>query len=676
MKHYCITFLLCLMGTSMLQAQKITRVEPLSWWTDMRCPLTLMFYGENLQDAQITVQKKQGKRYVATEGLTVSAQHNAESKNYLFAEIDVREAGEYRFVLTKGKQKATCNYIVNTRREGSAERQSFTTADVIYLLMPDRFVDGDETNNSSPLTKEKGNKANIHGRYGGDIQGIINSLDYIKSIGATTVWPTPLLLDNEEAWSYHGYACADYYHIDPRFGSNEQYKQMVSTAHEKGLKFIMDIVTNHCGLAHWWMEDLPYHDWIHQFDQYTQTNNVFSANYDPNASRYDLHQNESGWFDTHMPDMNLDNPDLLQYFKQWAIWWIEYADLDGLRVDTYPYNEKLPMSEWCKAIREEYPNINIVGECWTRPASNVAYWQADAKNYDGFNSHLPSVMDFPVEESIRQALENEGKGWGEGMCRVYDAMSQDYLYADLNKLLVFVGNHDMEHIADIVLNNDLRRVKIAITLMATMRGIPQLFAGDEMGQRSADITMGHSGLRQLLPDLSTLTAEQQDLLDYQKRLFGFRLNEPVIHNGRTMHFMARNNTYAYFRYTDDGAVFVFVNASEEAQNIPWHTYQEILCKYQPTGKDIVSETLIDTRKPYSIAPLSCMVVRLEGKKEGVIRIGTPSDKAPKYIVDGVEVKDISSIDPKTVQSATVLKGEKAIEQYSAPDGVIVITTKQ
>lgn len=610
MKKTLLTGLLAFSCAVMLNAQKINRVEPLSWWTGMHCPLTLMFHGENLQDAQISVQKREGRKLIPTQGLTVVEQHNAESANYLFADIDVKEAGEYVFTLKKGKKKVSVPYTVNTRREGSRERESFTSADVIYLLMPDRFADGDPTNNSTPFTREQGDKNNIHGRYGGDIQGIIDSLDYIKSLGATTIWPTPLLLDNEEGWSYHGYACADYYHIDPRFGSNELYKEMVSIAHSKGLRFIMDIVTNHCGLAHWWIEDLPYQDWIHQHDHYTQTNNVFSANYDPNASEYDLRLNETGWFDTHMPDMNLDNPDLLQYFKQWAIWWIEYADLDGLRVDTYPYNEKGPMSEWCKAVRAEYPNINIVGECWTRPAANVAYWQAGARNYDGFNSNLSCVMDFPVEEAIRQALENEGKGWGEGMARVYDAMSQDYQYADVNNLLLFVGNHDMDHIADIVLHQDLRRVKLGITLIATLRGIPQLYAGDEAGQRSLDLSKGHSGLRQPLTAENRLSPEQKDLLDYHRTLFGYRLSEPVLHTGKTMHFMSRDNTYAYFRYTDEGAVFVFLNAAESEANIPWTHYQEILKQYNPQGTDILNGNRINTEEACTVAPLSALVVKL------------------------------------------------------------------
>lgn len=600
----------CIILCAALSAQTISKVEPLSWWTDMNCPLTLMFYGNNLQDAKITIQKYEGNKRIPTQGLILKGQHNAESPNYLFADIEVREAGNYLFTLQKGKKKTSVRYTINTRRAGSKERASFTTKDVIYLLMPDRFVDGDSTNNYMTSVKEPTDKQNIHGRYGGDIQGIINSLDYIKDLGATMVWSTPLLLDNEESWSYHGYACADYYHIDPRFGSNELYKHLVSTAHQKGLGMIMDIVTNHCGLAHWWMNDLPYNDWIHQYPEYTQTNNVFTTHYDINASQYDLNLHQTGWFDTHMPDMNLDNPDLLQYFKQWAIWWVEYADLDGLRVDTYPYNEKHPMSEWCKAVREEYPNINIVGECWTRPASNIAYWQADARNADGFNSHLPSVMDFPTEEAVRQALENNGEGWGNGLTRVYDAIAQDYLYADVNNLLVFLGNHDMDHIADVVLDNDLRRVKLAITMAATMRGILQIYTGDEFGQRSRDLSMGHSGLRQPLLSENELTPEQTDLLNYHRRLLRFRHDEPVLHNGKTMHFMSRDNTYAYFRYTEEGAVFVFLNASEQEKSIPWEHYAEISGRYNPVGQEVFTQSSVSMQDEYVVPPLSSVVIKL------------------------------------------------------------------
>ena len=609
--------IISLLAMSMVMNAKpvIQRVEPLCWWTEMNTPLTLLFQGEDLADAQVTVQEVVGNKVMRGQclGLVPKAQHNAESPNYLFVDMDVKQAGTYRITLTKNKKKATWTYTINSRREGSRMRQSFTSADVVYLIMSDRFVDGDENNNDLPQMAEKTDKSNIHGRFGGDIAGIISQLDHISRLGATAIWPTPLLEDNEAAWSYHGYACSDYYHIDPRYGSNELYCSMVEKAHEKGIKVLMDMVPNHCGSTHWWMKDLPYHDWINQFDEFTTTSNVFSANYDTNASEYDRKLSNRGWFDKPMPDMNLENPDLLKYFQQWAIWWIEYANLDGLRVDTYPYIEPVPGSKWLKAIREEYPNINIVGECWTRPASAVAYWQSGVKNYNGFDSNLPTVMDFPVEESIRQALENDGKEWGAGLTRVYDAVAQDYLYADVNKLFMFLGNHDMDRFADIVKDHDPRRVKLGYVLLATMRGIPQVFAGDEYAMRSADRSMGHSTLRMPLPLGKDVTLEQQEMFDFQSRLFQWRKGEPVIHTGRTMHFLGRDNTYAFFRYNESEAVFVFVNASEEERAVPTAHYADILDKYNANGEDIRSEEKIDLTHKDRIDAPQCALVEKQKK---------------------------------------------------------------
>lgn len=612
-----VTAILLLMCLPTAATPRVEHAEPLCWWTNMQCPLTLMLYGEDLQDAQVIVQNLRNGRPVkgTCEGLVVKSQHNAESPNYLFVDMDVREAGTYRITLRKGNKKTSCDYTIHTRREGSRERSSFSSADVVYLIMSDRFVDGDTTNNAVPTMREAADKSNIHGRWGGDIAGIVQSLDHISQLGATAIWPTPLLCDDEATFSYHGYACSDYYHIDPRYGSNEEYREMVAQAHGKGIKVLMDMVPNHCGTAHWWFEDLPYADWVNQWKEYTTTSNIFSANYDIHASAYDKEHSNNGWFDHMMADMNLNNPDVLKYFTQWAIWWIEYAHLDGLRVDTYPYIEPLPASQWLAAIRNEYPNINIVGECWTRPASAVAYWQDGVQNYNGFRSHLPSVMDFPLNEAIRQALGDDGNYWGGGMMKVYDALAADYLYADVNKLLIFAGNHDMDRIADVVKDNDLRRVKLSMALLATMRGIPQLFAGDEYGMRSSDMSKGHSTLRMPLPVEDTLHSAQKDMFDYQSRLFQFRKNEPILHTGKMMHFATRDNTYAYFRYTDEGAVFVYINASEEERTIPTAHYAEILGKYNPMGKDVLNgNSLIDLSRGDIVAdPLSALVVKLHKK---------------------------------------------------------------
>lgn len=599
----------------MTAAPKIEQVEPLSWWTGMQMPLTLLFHGEDLQDAQVSVQQLNKGKVMrgACLGLVPKSQHNAESANYLFVDMEVNQPGTYRITLKKGKKKATYDYVIAERKAGSRERKSFDASDVVYLIMSDRFVDGDESNNSTTDTQEKADKSNVNGRWGGDIQGIINSFDHISKLGCTAIWPTPMLGDDEAAWSYHGYACSDYYHIDPRYGSNELYAEMVQKAHAKGLKILMDMVPNHCGAAHWWMKDLPYQDWINQFPEFTNTNNVFTANYDVNASEYDRKLSNRGWFDHPMPDMNLENPDLLKYFQQWAIWWIEYADLDGLRVDTYPYIEKIPGSMWLKAIREEYPNINIVGECWTRPAPAVAYWQSGTKNFDGFDSYLPTVMDFPVEEAIRQALENDGNYWGGGLTKVYDALTMDYMYADVNKLLMFLGNHDMARITDVVKDKDPRRVKLGYVLLATMRGIPQVLYGDEYAMTSAnkEDVGNHSYLRAPLPQGDEVTARMQDMYDFQSKLFQWRKNEPVLHWGKTMHFLTRNNTYAFFRYNEKEAVFVFANGAEEARTIPTDTYAEILSKYNAVGVNPMTGEKVDlNRKDLRVPALGTMIVKL------------------------------------------------------------------
>lgn len=363
----------------------------------------------------------------------------------------------------------------------------------------------------------------------------------------------------------------------------------------------MDIVTNHCGAAHWWMKDMPFNDWVHKFDSYTGTNNLFSTNMDTNASKYDLNIQESGWFVESMPDMNLDNPYMLQYFKQWAIWWIEYAGLDGLRVDTYPYNEKQPMSEWCKAVREEYPNMNIVGECWTSSIPQLAYWQADNANKDGFNSNLPSIMDFPLRDVICEALPSNGKNWGEGMIKVYNALSHDFVYQDLSNMLIFTANHDTDRIGDIVKKSP-KRAKIAMTMLATMRGIPQIFSGDEMMFVSKDLSMGHGGLRVDFPGgwstdkVNLFNADERgkvesDVFNHTKHLFNWRKSKDVIHNGKTLHFGTRDNTYAYFRYNDSEAVFVFINNSKDKKTIPWSNYAEIT-ESLTDGVDVVTGNAI------------------------------------------------------------------------------------
>ena len=627
----------------MEESDYISRVEPLSWWTGMKTPLQLLVNGKDIAlcDVRIEPDSAQLSGPLCPDGgsgVKVTAVHRADSPNYLFVDVDVAPdalTGTYSLVFTRDGESFRYPYEIARRAEGSARRGSFSTADMIYLIMSDRFANGDPFNDSTPDTAEKADRSGLFGRHGGDLQGIINHLDYIADLGATAIWCTPVLLDNEPAGSYHGYACSDYYRVDPRFGTNELYREFVDKAHALGLKVVMDIVTNHCGAAHWWMKDLPFKDWIHRFPEYTGTSNCFSVNMDPNASEYDLNIQESGWFVPSMPDMNLDNPYVLNYFKQWAVWWIEYAGLDGLRVDTYPYNEKQPMSEWCASVLAEYPDFNIVGECWTSSIPQLAYWQGGNPNRDGFDSHLPSIMDFPLHDAVRAGIPTDSRAWGEGMTRVYDCLSHDFVYHDLSKMMIFPGNHDTDRIGD-VLGRNADRHKMVMTMMATMRGIPQILYGDEMMFVSKDRSGGHGGLRVDFPggwkddELDFFSPEGRAsakvstdgkpvpegqiaaLHDFTRHLFRWRKNKPVIHSGKTMHFLSRDNTYAYFRYDATDAVFVFINNSRGKKKIPWSHYSEIAAGLHD-GRNVLTGEPAEVSDSTVVGPRQVLVIEYKRK---------------------------------------------------------------
>ena len=619
---------------------QVSRVEPLSWWVGMTTPLQLLVQGPEISSFDVAVEGS---------GLKVKEVHKADSPNYLFLDMEVRKAGEYNLVFTRGEESFKYPYIVREREAGSRERLSYTTADMIYLIMPDRFSSAFQDNDEAwqggeyfdgsarpwtvPETPDDVNRKDPVSRHGGDIQGMINHLDYVADLGATAIWCTPLLLDNQPYESYHGYACADYYHIDPRFGDNQLYKTFVDECHKRGLKVIMDIVTNHCGTAHWWMEDAPFKDWYHVNEPYMQMNALFSVYMDPNAAKVDRNRQESGWFVPSMPDMNLDNPYVLRYFQQWAVWWTEYAGLDGLRVDTYPYNEPDPMSKWCKAVTDEYPNMNIVGECWDYSIPQVAYWQKDNPNKNGFNSNLPSIMDFPLEHAIVTALCEDNVWWDEGMTRIYTVLGQDFVYKDLSHMMIFFANHDHSRIGD-SFKQDPSRQKLALTLLATLRGIPQLYYGDEMMFLMRKDCIYHDGAKRIdFPggwegDNTDLFSEEgrvaapamyataADLHDYARTLFQWRKGSKAVQEGKTIHFLSRrnegdrnitDNSYAYFRYTDDEAVFVYINNTFEDRTLDWGHYAEFV-QGPVTGRNVITGEEVVLQDGVKVGPKSALVV--------------------------------------------------------------------
>ncbi|MCD8173752.1 MAG: cyclomaltodextrinase N-terminal domain-containing protein [Alistipes sp.] len=603
---------LLLLSSTMLfflhgKAQHIERAEPLNWWTCMNTPLQVMFHGQNIGGAEVKIDG---------EGMEITGVHTADSPNYLFVDLDVKEPGDYTFEFKLGKKSFTYPYNISVRREGSRYRDSFSSKDFVYLVMPDRFANGDPSNDGTDDTVEKPDRSNYHGRHGGDIRGIIDHLDYIASLGATALWSTPLTLDNDSRGSYHGYGTADYYMIDPRFGTNELYREMVAEAHRHGIKIIMDVVTNHCGISHWWMDDLPFADWINRFPDYRGTSHAMSLPMSNNASQYDTDRFYRGWFVPSMPDMNLKNPYVLQYFRQWAVWWIEQMDIDGLRVDTYPYNDKYAMAEWVRSVLDEYPDISIVGESWHPFTPQVAYWIGGQLNYDGFDSHLPMGMDFPLMNAINKVLSGE-KDQSTGATAIYDLVAQDFVYRDPNRLMIFLENHDTDHLADIADGNP-EKVKIGMTLMATMRGMPQMWTGTELMFRSLDRSVGHGAARIDFPggwpgdgrNLFTeadRTDEEQSVFDYVSRLFNWRKGKEVIHTGRTVQFYDRDGSYIFFRCNDDQAVMVVVNISDRPKIVEWEKYGEIVGGVA-SGYDIVSDESVSTATGYEVRPYGTAVI--------------------------------------------------------------------
>lgn len=610
---YLFSSLLFLFFSGISFAQ-LEQVEPPFWWEGMnRSEIQLVFYGNEI-----------GVGDLYLDGQKVDEVIKTENENYLFYNWETKglKAGSYLFELKKGKKRiATYAYELKKRREGSAQREGFSSQDAVYLLMPDRFANGDPSNDSTKDTYEKANVDDPWGRHGGDIQGIIKNLDYIKELGMTALWSTPLLEDNDKRGSYHGYACSDTYQIDSRYGGNSAYLKLSDELHKRDMKLIKDYVTNHWSLEHYMIKDLPSKDWIHYFDGengYAQTNYRLSTVYDTNASKADIFLAEKGWFVPSMPDLNQSNPMTLNYLIDNAIWWIEYANLDGYRVDTYPYNEKERVTTWTKAIMAEYPNFNIVGESWYHDTASIAYWQKDSKlaEIQDFNSELPSVMDFVFFETLQRMMTYE-PSWDKGLVEMYNAMGMDYLYPDINNVMIFAENHDTTRFNE--KNATLGDFKIAMTLLATTRGIPQLYYGSEIGFKG-DKAKGDADLRKDMPggwpnDVRSAfnalerTSEEQSYFDIVKTLFQWRQHQELIHKGKTVHFIPLNEIYVYFRVLDQNAVMVVINANKEVQTIELSRFNELLESYSKAS-ELFSGTQINLEKTLSIPARDAQVFEL------------------------------------------------------------------
>ena len=611
MKKFILGFALLI---NFLSFGQIDRVEPPFWWSDMNLSeVQIMFYGKNINQNEILV----------SNGLTIKSIQKTENPNYLFVTIDTKNVAAQEFVFTfkNGNKSFTQNYSLKARGENSKYRKSYDSSDVIYLIMPDRFANGNPNNDNSKSTKEISNRSLPGGRHGGDIEGLIKNLDYIKELGATAVWPTPLCEDNDEGYSYHGYAQSDVYKIDPRYGTNEEYVKLSTELHRRGMKNIMDYVTNHWGWKHWMYNDLPTYNWIHQFPGYSQSNYRMTTQFDKNASKIDSKQCMDGWFVPSMPDLNQSNPLVLNYLTQNAIWWIEYADLDGFRVDTYSYNDKEGISKWTKAITDEYPHFNIVGEVWMHDQAQMSYWQKDSKigAIQSYNSNLPSVMDFTLHDALGTIFNEDRQSWDRGMIQVYDNFANDFLYPNPNNLLVFAENHDTGRFNEIY-KSDFKKYQMAMTLIATVRGIPQLYYGSEIGMKG-DKGKGDADIRRDFPggwngDANNAftkegrTAEQQKYFEFSSKLFTWRKSKEVIHSGKMTHYVPDNNVYVYFRYNEKETVMVIINNNSDKQTLKTNRFKESIQNLK-SGKEVLSGKTFDLNNDIEIEGKSALILELK-----------------------------------------------------------------
>lgn len=597
---------------------QIQKVEPAFWWKGMKNPeLQILVYGKDIAKNEIEL----------SDGVQIKDIQKVENPNYVFVTVNTNEINvpKFKINIKNGKKNiGSYTYELKQRNPNSANRESYSSKDVMYLIMPDRFANGDEKNDSSPNLIEKANRNLPNGRHGGDLRGIINNLDYIQNLGATAVWLTPVNEDNEKVYSYHGYAQTDLYKIDERYGTNEEYKELSQKLNQRKMKLVMDYVTNHWGISHWMIKDLPTKDWIHWFSDgengFKRSNYKTTTQFDTNASEVDKKLALDGWFDTTMPDINQKNPLVLKYLTQNAIWWIEYAELGGFRVDTYPYNDKDAMAKWAKAITDEYPNFNIVGEAWLYSSAHIAAWQKDSKIGEAanYNSNLPSVMDFTLYSDLPKALK-EKDGWDSGMVKLYNVFTSDFLYPNINNLLVFFENHDTERFNE-VFNGNPAEYKLAMTLISTVRGIPQLYYGSEVGMRGDKNKAGDADIRRDFPggwksdkinafNPSSQTPEQKEFYYFTQKLLNWRKGKEVIHTGKTKNFVPQNNVFVYFRYNEKESVMVILNNNDAEQTIDVKHFAESLSGFSK-GKDIISGKEFLVKDNFKIPAKSSMVIEL------------------------------------------------------------------
>ena len=637
MKKEIITAVMLGATLTMSAANKIDRIEPTNWFVGMKNPqVQLMVYGKNIRSAEVSTDYP---------GVRIDSLVRLDSPNYLLIYMNVKDAkaGTMQLKFNGKGVKQTVPYTLNNRKMSGEQRVGFTNADVLYMLMPDRFASsGVDRSNIKGMKAYTINRKEPSLRHGGDINGIRQHLDYFKELGVTALWFTPVLENNlpdgGKSSSYHGYATTDYYRVDPRFGSNDDYIQLIEEAHQKGLKVVMDMIFNHCGFEHPWVSDMPSHDWLntpewlapenqannkktktidgaaHVNDKYLQTSYKLTPVLDPYASEIDLKETVDGWFVPSMPDLNQRNSHLMTYLIQNSEWWIETAGIDGIRMDTYPYADRTAMAHWMEVLNDEYPNFNTVGETWVTEPAYTAAWQKDSK-LSTQNSNLKTVMDFAFFDRINAGKNEETDGWWNGFNRVYNSLCYDYLYNDPSYVMAFIENHDTDRFLGE--GQDTLALKQALALLLTINRIPQLYYGTEVlmtgtkkqtdGYVRCDFPGGFPGDAQNAFTKEGRTKEQNQMFNWLSRLLHWRQGNKLITEGKQTQFMPVDGVYVVARTLNGKAVLTVLNGTSHQKKMHPARYAEII-KEATTATNILTGRNIDLTKDVTLAPRATMIL--------------------------------------------------------------------
>lgn len=597
---------------------KIDKIDPPFWYTGMQNPsLQLMVYGEDIGAANVQT---------TYPGITIDSLIRVDSPNYLLVYLNIASTtkpGNVPLIFKLKHRKKVISYELRKRTMNGKDRIGFDSSDVFYMLMPDRFANGNPKNDViKGMRSEICNRNAKSLRHGGDIAGLQQHLNYFDELGITALWLTPVLendmTDNNGYSCYHGYATTDYYRVDRRLGTNEEYRDFITKANKKGIKVVMDMIFNHCGSDHIWLKDTPMKNWFNHPDHknnYVQTSYKLTPAVDPYASKIDTDEMENGWFVPTMPDLNQLNPHVMRYLVQNSFWWIEFSGIDGIRMDTYPYANAGKMAEWLKELNEEYPNYNVVAETWVTVPAYTATWQKDSK-LANYNTNLKTVMDFAFNEAINRAKSEETDGWWNGLNRIYNTFVYDYLYPNPLSVMAFLENHDTDRfLGD---GQDIKALQQAVTLLLTSPRIPQLYYGSEImmngtkavtdGDVRKDFPGGWAEDKANAFTKEGRTELQNKMFNFMKNILHWRKGNEVISKGKMVHFMPYKGVYVYYREYKGKTVVVLLNGTSKDVSIPKKRYAEVL-KTETQGVNIITHRKIDlSKEDIKLSPRQSMVI--------------------------------------------------------------------